>query len=164
MDFSTQILAVNNPLIQSALNRQLLLIDGNRITYKINQQKSYDWTDPEEWVRAYTIAWLVLEMDYPANRIRTEVTVPRRTPNDWADVVVFSDDQCREPFLIIENKAYQISESDKSQGIEQLFGNCNSLRAPLGLYEQGKHSHFFDILNFPPTERKTNLLGVFLTI
>lgn len=159
MDIRTPRQAIELPLIQLAIRRSIIIIDGNRITYQISRQKSYNWNDPEEWIRAYTIAWLVLEKDYPANRIATEVSVPRRTPNDWADIVVYNDDQCLSPYLVVENKPSHINTGDQVQGIEQLFGNCNSLRAPLGLYEQGTKSIIFDIINFPAAERIENRLG-----
>lgn len=146
-------------VVLEAVQRGVITISDNRVTYRLNQQKSYDWTDPEEWVRAHTIAWLIISQDYPTNRIRTEVTVPRRTPNDYADIVVYSDDQCRSPYLVVENKATGQTNAQRNQGIEQLFGNSNSLRAPLGLYDEGDASVFFDISNFPPAERTVNRLG-----
>ena len=102
----------------------------------MNHKREYDWTDPEEWVRARTIAFLIVSKSYPANRIRTEVLVPRRTPNDWADIVVYRDDRCAEPYLVIENKAAGQTRKSQDQGIEQLFGNANSMRAPYGLYDE----------------------------
>ena len=151
--------ALADPNVIEAIRRGVIAIEGPRITYNLFQQKTYDWADPEEWVRARTVAWLVVERDYPANRIRTEVTVPRRTPSDWADVVVYSDDRCREPFLVVENKPDGCSRRERTQGIEQLFGNCNSLRAPIGLYDEHGFSALFNIRDHPPTERRDNQLG-----
>src|SRR5688500_14419053 len=94
-----------NDLVVEALRRNIISIVDGRITYRLSQQKTYNWNDPEEWVRASTVSWLVISRDYPTNRIRTEVTVPRRVPNDHADIVVYSDDQCRTPYLVVENKA-----------------------------------------------------------
>ena len=71
----------NAPLIQEAIDRNLISIKKDRITYNINQKKEYAWSDPEEWVRAWTISFLVLKKSYTPKSIRTEVVVPRRTPN-----------------------------------------------------------------------------------
>ena len=147
------------PYVVGAIRRGIITVEGPRVTYRINQQRSYSWIDPEEWVRAHSIAWLVIERDYPVGRIRTEVNVPRRTPNDFADIVVYRDDQCREPYLAIENKSSGQTDRGRIQWIEQLFGNANSLRCPLGLYDEGDASLFFDIANHPPTERNRNRLG-----
>ena len=159
MSFESATEIIANELISEAILRGVITVTDSRVTYKLNQTKNYDWSDPEEWVRAHTIAWLIIAKDYPTNRIRTEVTVPRRTPSDLADIVVFSDDSCRIPYLVIENKSSGQSVAQRDQGVEQLFGNCNSLRAPIGLYDEGDGSAFYDVKNFPSTERVENLLG-----
>jgi type I restriction enzyme M protein len=151
--------ALAQPEVLEAIHRGIMSFTDTRVTYQLHSQRSDDWADPEEWVRACTVAWLIVERGYPANRIKTEVTVPRRTPSDFADIVVYSDDACREPYLVVENKASGQSRRDRLQGIEQLFGNANSLRAPLGLYEEGNQSAFFDVANHPAQERQANRLG-----
>ena len=91
--------------------------------------------------------------------MKTEVRVPRRTPNDLADIVVFEDDACRSPYLVIENKADGQTQIDRLQAIEQAFGNANSLRAPLALYDEGSTSTAYDVANHPAQEREKNRLG-----
>lgn len=151
--------AENDANVLKAIGRGIIEINKNKVTSNLNQKKTYDWSDPEEWVRCRTIAFLIIEKNYPATRIRTEVNVPRRTPNDWADIVVYRDDKCKEPYLIAENKAHGQNKKEREQGIEQAFGNVNSLRAPLALYEEWSTSIFYDAANFPPTERKNNIRG-----
>lgn len=48
-------------LIQKGIRRGLFSINGSRITYNVNRRKEYNWNDPEEKVRAYTLAYLVYE-------------------------------------------------------------------------------------------------------
>lgn len=148
----------NNFILQGA-RRGILEIKDGRVTYNLKQKKTYTWTDPEEWVRAHCICWLVLEKGYPANRLKIEVRVPRRTPNDWADIVIYEDDACRSPYLVVENKAAGQSQAQRTQGIEQLFGNSNSLRAPFGLYDEYEDSIFFDVGGYPAEERTANVRG-----
>lgn len=149
----------NDELISKAILRNFISIDSDRITYNIHQKKSYRLSDPEEFVRAQTISFLILERNYNPSCIKTEVTVPRRTPEDSADIVVYRDTDCTEPYLVVENKKERISESEKRQAIEQLFGNANSLRVPLGLLDYGIGSSLYNVADFPPTERIANLLG-----
>ena len=151
--------ALLQPFVQEAVQRRIITVSDARIIYQLHSQKSQDWRDPEEWVRACCVAWLIIERGYPANRMKIEVTVPRRTPSDLADIVVYSDDGCRSPYLVVENKSSGQSRGQRAQALEQLFGNANSLRAPLGLYEEGSQSIFFDIGNFPSGEREENRLG-----
>ena len=152
-------LAESDPNVTELIARGLISIEGPRITYNLNQSTSYQWTDPEEWVRARTIAFLIVEKGYPANRMKTEVRVPRRTPNDQADIVVFKDDRCRSLYLVVENKADGQNLRSRNQGVEQAFGNANSLRSPFALYDEGSVSITFDVANYPPQERETNRLG-----
>jgi type I restriction enzyme M protein len=63
------------------------------------------------------------------------------------------------PYLVVENKPAGQPPGPRNQWIEQLFGNANSLRAPLGLYDEGDSSLLYDIGSFPPTERIENRLG-----
>lgn len=156
-DTAEDVLAID--FVAEARNRGIIAIKGNRITYTLAHEKSYSWMDPEEWVRAATISWLIIERGYPASRIKTEVVVPRRTPNDLADIVVFRDDACRDPYLVVENKATGQTGRDRDQAIEQAFGNANSLRAPLCLYDEGDVSILYDVANHPPIERHLNRLG-----
>jgi len=149
----------NDPLIISAIQRNLIELHGDRITYNIHQKRVYNWTDPEEWVRARTIAFLVLEKSYTPQSIKVEVTVPRRTPSDFADVVIYEDERCQTPYLVVENKRERLSSTDKAQAIEQLFGNANSLRASIALYDNWEESVFFDVANYPATERVENIKG-----
>lgn len=147
------------PHVQQCVERGFIAIEKDRITYNLHQKKTYDWADPEEWVRCNSVCELIIKKHYPANRIKVEVPVPRRTPNDFADIVVYRDDKCREPYTIVECKAEGQSSTARNQGIEQLFGNANSLRCPLGIYDEGLASIFFDIGNHPPTERTANRRG-----
>ena len=73
------------PIIIPALRRGVMSIEGQRINYHIAKSKSYSVTDPEEKVRAQTIAFLVLKKGYDPRRIETEVV---GTHGDYADVVL----------------------------------------------------------------------------
>lgn len=61
-----------------------------------NHSENYE--DPEEKVRAEYWAELIYQYDYPASRIKVKVVIPDRLPTDRADIVVFSDDECKRPF------------------------------------------------------------------
>lgn len=151
--------ALSEPSVIEAQKRGIIEVKGDRVTYNLAAKKSYDWTDSEEWVRARSIAFLVINRGYPINRIRTEVQVPRRTPIDFADIVVYRDDRRREPYLVIENKSAGQSPTARRQAIEQVFGNANSLRAEYALYDEHVESRFYDVANYPAGERIDNLRG-----
>lgn len=155
----TRLEAESHELFESAVARGFIALDGARIRYQLASAYTQAWSDPEEWVRALCLSRLVIEKGYPPNRIKLEVVVPRRTPSDVADIVIFSDDRCRAPYIVVECKRDGVSARQQAQAIEQLFGNCNSLRAPLGLYDEWSSSIAFDVANHPAGERERNRLG-----
>ena len=121
--------------------------------------KKYKFTDPEEQVRARFYVELIEHFQYSENRIDLEVTVPRRTPSDRADIVVFQDDGKKEPFIVVECKKEGISEAEFTQAIEQVFGNSNSLGAYYSVIVAGNTRRSFDVKNYKPRERTENIIA-----
>lgn len=131
--------------------------DESRIQYFTRPQtKSYKYSDPEEKVRAVVFLQLIFDYGYPINRIQLEVQVPRRTPNDWADIVVFNDDECLSPYIVVECKHKDVSESEFLQAIEQGFGNANSLKAHYLLVTSGIKKLSYNVADYKPLERIAN--------
>ena len=95
-----------------------------KITYVSSNNHTENYNDPEERVRAEFWAELIYEYDYPAHRIKVEVTVPDRVPTDRADIVIFSDDDCKKPYAIVECKRDGVTDAEFLQAIEQGVGNA----------------------------------------
>lgn len=132
----------------------------SRITYICGRKHQENFNDPEEKIRAAIYAWLIIEQGYAANRIEVEYVVPRRTPGDKADIVVFKDARHTDPYLVVEAKKTGVNEREWRQAIEQGFGNANALRTTRYLLvDCDRESILFDIQNHPPTERSKNRLG-----
>ena len=135
------------------------LLNGKTRIHYVAPDKEYKFTDPEEKVRARYYVELIERYQYPENRIDLEVTVPRRTPSDLADIVIFQDEDKVDPYIIIECKKDGISEAEFGQAIEQAFGNCNSL---LGHYTgviAGNTRRFFNAKDFGSMERDRNVIA-----
>lgn len=134
--------------------------DGQaKITYKCKREYSTSFKNPEETIRAAYFVELVLDYSYPQERIDIEVTVPRRTPEDRADIVVYDDDECMNPFLVVECKRDGITDAQFKQAIEQAFGNANSLRSKYASVVAGNTRTAFDIAGFRPSEREKNVIA-----
>ncbi len=146
--------------VQEGLKRNLISLsdDHGRITYEaIN--KSCKFTDPEEKVRAEYYVQLITRYGYSADRLDLEVIVPRRTPSDLADIVVYSDFEKKQPYIVVECKREDISDSEFSQAIEQAFGNANSLGARFVSVVAGNTRRFFDLKDHPSLERSANIIS-----
>ena len=114
--------------LELGVSRNLIEIKEDRIHYLI-QNKEYNFNDPEEPVRASIYIELVEDYNYSPYLIDFEVSVPRRTPNDFADIVVFKDEPHLENYIVVEAKEENRSETEWVQDIEQGFGNANGLRS-----------------------------------
>lgn len=133
--------------------------DRSKIYYHANEKKTYSFKNPEEWIRASYFAELVLDYQYPAKRIDFEVAVPRRTPEDRADIVVFEDDRCKSPYIVVECKKDGITDAEFKQATEQAFGNTNSLRGKFTIVVAGITKKAFDTAGFDPGERVKNVIA-----
>tara|TARA_Y100000590_G_C15707277_1_gene1009088 strand:- start:62 stop:2548 length:2487 start_codon:yes stop_codon:yes gene_type:complete len=129
--------------------------DNDKIIYE-ELNKSYKFSDPEEKVRASIYIILIEKYKYSPDVIELEVAVPRRTPNDSADIVVFTDTTKKQSHIVVEAKKEGVSQSEFLQAIEQGFGNANSLRSAYLLVSDFQKNSFYNILDFPPSERKDN--------
>lgn len=133
--------------------------DGKKITYHCSRNYTVNIRKPEELVRASYFAELVMEYKYPKERIGIEVKVERRVPDDRADIVVYADDELKEPFLVVECKKDGITNAEFKQAIEQAFGNANSKRAMYAQVVAGTTKAAFDVAGFKSSEREKNALA-----
>ena len=88
--------------LKRGIEKGIIIIssDESRITYHCSREFSTNFKKPEEKVRAFYFVELVEDYNYPKKRIDFEVTVPRRTPEDRADIVVYGDDELKSPYLV----------------------------------------------------------------
>jgi len=133
--------------------------DESKITYHCSRDFTTSFKNPEEKVRAYYFTELVLDKHYPKKRINFEVIVPRRKPEDKADIVVYEDDELKKPYLVVECKKDGITDAEFKQAIEQVFGNANSLRAKYATVIAGTTKTAFDVAGFKPSEREKNVIS-----
>jgi len=132
-------------------------IEGNLVIYpNLHGERHERRLTPEERVRLRLIQELVERYGYLTSHIDIEVTVPRRTPEDRADVVVYRNSELTDPFVVAETKRDGLTAADKTQAIEQGFGNANSLRAPFLLIVAGDEEWAFNVFDFPSQERIRN--------
>lgn len=148
--------------LKKAIEDKYIEIDTtkNRISYKTREGiKSYPLNKPEEKVRAEFYSELIYKYKYEPKRMGLEVEVPRRKPSDWADIVVYEDDNGKKPYIVVECKKDGISEAEIKQAIEQVFGNANSLRSKYAIMVAGSVRIAFDVANYPPSEREKNIIS-----
>ena len=112
-------------LIEQGILRKLIKFDAEkkRITY-LHQSKTRNYINLEEEVQADTFLKLVLVYGYPVERVKQFVTVKMGVSSKEADIIVYNDDECKVPQIIVECKKPDVSELEFEQAIEQGFAYC----------------------------------------
>ena len=103
--------------------------NGAKIEYLPSCHKE-NLNDPEEKVRAEYYFDLIEKYNYPAARIELEVEMPDRTPERYADIVIYEDDGKRKPYIVVECKKDGISDAEFEQATKQAIANARVLHAP----------------------------------
>ena len=115
-------------LIEEGIAKKLIRLseDKKTITY-LNQNKPRNYANPEEQVQAETFLKLVLTYGYDARRIRQFVPVTMGREVKEADIVVYNDDMCLQPYILVECKREEVSEAEFAQAIEQAYSYAYAL-------------------------------------
>lgn len=100
--------------------------DMSRITY-VFQNKERNYNNPEEKVQAETFLRLILDYNYPVERIKQFVPITMGSEIKEADIVVFEDNMCLSPHILVECKRQEVSEAEYQQAIEQAYSYAFAL-------------------------------------
>lgn len=114
--------------IQEGIRRGLLSIDdeNRKVTYH-HQNRTRNYQNPEEQVQAEIFCSLVIDYGYSAERIRMFEPVQMGRDTKYADMVVYADDKCLRPHIIVECKRQEVSEAEFQQGVEQAYSYAYAL-------------------------------------
>ena len=115
-------------IIEQGINEKLIKIskDEKQITY-INFHRPRNYSNPEEKVQAETFVKLVLQYGYRADRIKMYETVTMGSEKKEADIIVYNDDDCSQPHILVECKKEAVSEQEFLQAIEQAYSYAYAL-------------------------------------
>ncbi len=126
-----------------------------RIRY-IAINHSERWSDPEEKVRAELWAELIYRHEYSPERIGIEAVIPDRMPNLFADLIIYQDDQMKQPYFVFECKPSDLSDAAFGQAIEQACGYRASVGAKFCGVVAGRTRRLLRFDRFPSGERDKN--------
>lgn len=133
-----------------------LLNDRAKIVYLPSGHKE-NLNDPEEKVRVEYYVDLLEKYHYPVERIKLEVKT--KPDKDAADIVVYEDDNLKQPYLVVECKKDGISDAEYKEAIEQAFRYANYLRAKFAAVVAGNTRTIFDVAGFKAGERDKNVIA-----
>lgn len=95
---------------------QLKEEDGKIDIYCVKRERWYR-AKPEEVVRQLFLVWIQESLGFPLRRIEVEwrIQMGSDAEKERADIVIFSDDACTDPYIIFELKKPNVND-----GLEQL--------------------------------------------
>lgn len=113
-----------------------VLNEGAKIEYLPFGHKE-NLKDPEEKVRAEYFFDLIEKYRYPIKRIELETEMPDRTPERYADIVIYEDDANKKPYIVVECKKDGISDAEFEQATRQAIANARILHARFAICVAG---------------------------
>jgi len=98
---------------------------------------------------------LIEKYNYQPSRLGVEIVVPRRTPNDRADIIVYKDNEHKHPYIVIECKKDGITDSNLDKPSSKLLATpILFARHLLGLWRETQE----DFLMWPGMRRPNELI------
>lgn len=146
--------------LQTGVAKKLISFnaDNTRITYA-NRNKTYNFKDPEETVRAETYVQLVLDYGYPPNQISIENKVQMGVAVKSADIIVFDDDEKKQPYIIVECKREEATNAEFKLGINEGFSYAVSVNAKYLWVTSKLLDNYYDVASFPALQRTLNQIA-----
>ena len=96
---------------------QLRRSAGQKIEIWCAKREKWLKAKPEEIVRQLFLIWVLDVLKYPLGRIEVEwpIQMGEDAEKERADIVVFSDDACTDPYIV-----YELKKPESEEGLEQL--------------------------------------------
>lgn len=116
--------------------RKYFILDKGKIKY-LASGKNYNSSNPEEKVRSRYYYDLIEKYNYPVKRIDFEIEMPSRTPQYYADIVIYKDDDKKIPYIVVECKKDGITDAEFEQATKQAIANARVLKAPFAICVAG---------------------------
>ncbi len=115
-------------LITEGKKKGLIVIsdDEKQVTY-LPYSKKRSFTNSEEKVQVEAFLNLITKYNYKPERIKIYVPVKMGVDTKEADIIVYNDDECTQPHILVECKRPDISEQEFLQAIEQAYSYAFAL-------------------------------------
>lgn len=143
-------------LLDEGIAKELIAFDENNeyITY-CYQDKRRKYTNPEEQIQALAFLKLILQYGYPVERIKLFDSVKMGSSTREADIIVFSDEQCLAPYIVVECKKQDISDLEFKSAVDQAFSYATTELASYAWVTSGLKDEYFQVLKERPRKRSS---------
>lgn len=141
-------------LIEKGITKGLIKFDQDKnfITY-IHQNKKRNFNNPEEKVQAETFLTLILVYLYPVERVKQYVTVTMGRDKKEADIIVYSDDRCESPFIVVECKKEEITDQEFNRAVDQAYSYAVAEGAKYVWVTSKIKNEYYEVADKKPKKR-----------
>ncbi|MEH0153970.1 type I restriction enzyme HsdR N-terminal domain-containing protein [Limibacter armeniacum] len=130
---------------------------NNSVTYLLSG-KTRSLNNPEEEVQLDTYLSLVYDYHYPAERISVCQPVKMGSATKEADIIVYADDACNAPYLIVECKKKGVSSNVFEGAVDQGFSYASATMAKFIWVTDGDNNAYYEVFPHAIGERDENIL------
>lgn len=144
-------------LVKRALKDRYVTINKKKdsVIY-LPQGKERKLSNPEEQVQLETYLDLIYQYKYPPEKLRVCEQVKIGSESREADIVVYRDRECKDPYIIVECKKRKISEKVFEGAIDQGFSYAAATTAEYVWATSGDRSAAFEVFHSAIHEREHN--------
>jgi len=141
-------------LIEKGIAKGLIKFDPekNFITY-LHQNKKRSYNNPEEKVQAETFLTLIMIYGYPVERIQQYVTVTMGREKKEADIIVYNDDECESPFIVVECKKEEITDQEFNRAVDQAYSYAVAEGAKYVWVTSKIKNEYYEVADKKPKKR-----------
>jgi hypothetical protein len=146
--------------LEKAVKDRYLIVNHQtqQVTY-LPHQKTRDLSKPEEQVQLATYLKLIYRHGYPAGQIKVCERVQMGSSSREADIVVYRDEACKDPYLVVECKKRNVSQGVFNSAIEQGFSYAAVTHASYLWVTSGDRNAVFEVNYQALQERDSNRLS-----
>lgn len=146
--------------LERAIRDRYLILDKrqDKVIYLPNT-KTRKLSNPEEQVQLEAFLELIYRYDYPAHKIRVCEQVKIGSSSREADIVVYRDDACKDPLIVVECKKRKVSNRVFEEAIDQGFSYAAVTNAEYVWVTSGDQDAFYEVWHHAINERQKNQIG-----
>ena len=143
--------------LDQAIKDRYVIIDKKRdkVIYLPNT-KTRTYSHPEEQVQLEVFLALIYKYGYPPHKIKVCEQVKMGSASKEADVIVYKDDACKDPYIMIECKKRKISNRVFEEAIDQGFSYAAVTHAEYLWIAAGDKNAFYEVWHDAINEREKN--------
>lgn len=146
-------------LFEKAIKDRHIVFDKkkNVVTY-LPHTKVRSLKNPEEEIQLEAFLDLIYNYHYPPHKLKVSDKVKMGSATKEADIMVYQDDACKSPYIVVECKKRAVSQKQFDEAIDQGFSYAASTNASFVWVTSGKYNAHYEVIPNAIMEREKNQL------